>query len=133
MLGGSTCALIGAGGVVVAGDCKGRDRVPLLKGAALSKKEPGGRLTREEVVDLMDALQRATLSGLILREVVISKEDAVELVTAAETRVRLGALGDSASKVRYLEALCRAVEAEQYELIDLRFGGEATLVPRVRR
>jgi hypothetical protein len=39
----------------------------------------------------------------------------------------------AASRIRPLEALCRAVNIGTYELIDLRFGGEATLVPRVRR
>ena len=133
MLTGTACALLGAGGVVVAIDCKGRDSAPLLKGVSLSKAEPGGRVTKQGAADLMDALQRATLAGAVVREVDISKGELVELVTTAETRVRLGALDEAAEKVRYLEALCRAVKAEQYELIDLRFGGEATLVPRVRR
>jgi cell division protein FtsQ len=133
MLTGSACALIGEGGVVVAIDCKGRDGAPLLKGVPLSKAETGGRLAKQGAADLMDALQRATLPGVVVREVDISKGESAELVTTAETRVRLGALDEAARKIPYLEALCRAVKAEQYELIDLRFGGEATLVPRVRR
>jgi len=133
MLTGTACALLGEGGVVVAIDCKGRDSSPFLKGVSLSKAEPGGRVTKQGAADLMDALQRAALTGAVVREVVISKGEWVELVTTAETRVRLGVLGEAAAKVRYLEALCRTVKAEQYELIDLRFGGEATLVPRVRR
>jgi len=133
MLTGTACALLGEGGVVVAINCKGRENTPLLKGATLSKAEPGGRLVSQGAADLMDALQRATLTGAVVREVDVSKGDSVELVTTAETRVRLGALDEAAAKVRYLEALCRTVKAEQYELIDLRVGGEATLVPRVRR
>ena len=133
MLTGSACALIGEGGVVVAIDCKGRDGTPLLKGVSLSKAESGGRLAKQGAADFMDALQRATLPGAVVREVDISKGESAELVTTAETRVRLGALDEAAGKIPYLEALCRAVKAEQYELIDLRFGGEATLVPRVRR
>ncbi len=133
MLNQSACALVGEGGVVVALDCKGLDSIPQLKGIALSKAEPGGRLAKQGGADLVDALQRTTLVGLVVREVVISKDDMAELVSTAETRVRLGALGDAAHRVRSLEAVCRAVKAEQYELIDLRFGGEATLVPRVRR
>ena len=133
MLTGSACALIGEGGVVVAIDCKGRDGTPLLKGVSLSKAEPGGRLAKQGAADLMDALQRAALPGAVVREVNISKGESAELVTTAETRVRLGALDEAAGKISYLEALCRAAKAEQYELIDLRFGGEATLVPRVRR
>ena len=133
MLTGSAYALIGEGGVVVAIDCKGRDGAPLLKGVSLSKAEPGGCLAKQGAADLMDALQRAALPGAVVREVNISKGESAELVTTVETRVRLGALDEAAGKIPYLEALCRAVKAEQYELIDLRFGGEATLVPRVRR
>jgi cell division protein FtsQ len=62
MLTGGACALLGEGGVVVAIHCKGRDTVPLLKGVTLSKTEPGGRLTKPEAADLMDALQRAALT-----------------------------------------------------------------------
>ncbi|MCX6101185.1 MAG: FtsQ-type POTRA domain-containing protein [Candidatus Bipolaricaulota bacterium] len=131
--GGSKCVLIGEGGVVVAATCTGRDSVPLLKGAALSKAEPGGRLVDAGVAALMDALQAASIAGLTVREVDVSKRESVELVTTADARIRLGMLSEAAAKIRYLEALCRTVKAEQYELIDLRFGGEATLVPRVRR
>jgi hypothetical protein len=81
----------------------------------------------------MDALGRTPLAGLTVREVDVSKRESADLVTTADARVRLGALSEAAAKVRYLEALCRTVKAAQYELIDLRFWGEATLVPRVRR
>jgi cell division protein FtsQ len=131
--GGSKCSLVGEGGVVLVAACTGRDSVPLLKGAALSKAEPGGRLVDAGVAALMDALQSASIAGLTVREVDVSKRESAELVTTADARIRLGTLGEAAAKIRYLEALCRTVKAEQYELIDLRFGGEATLVPRVRR
>jgi cell division protein FtsQ len=130
---GGKCALVGEGGVVVAVTCTGRDDVPILKGAALSKLEPGGRLADAAAEALMDALERTPLAGLTVREVDVSKRESAELVTTDDARVRLGALSEAAARVRCLEALCRTVKAEQYELIDLRFGGEATLVPRVRR
>jgi cell division protein FtsQ len=130
---GGKCALVGEGGVVVSVTCTGRDDVPILKGAALSKLEPGGRLVEAAAAALMDALERTPLAGLTVREVDVSKRESADLVTTADARVRLGALSEAAAKVRYLEALCRTVKAAQYELIDLRFGGEATLVPRVRR
>jgi len=133
-LSGASCALIGEGGVVVSMTCTGRDTVPTLKGASLSKAEAGGRLVDAGVSALLDALGRATIPGLTAREVDITdKGESAELVTTADTRVRLGEVEGAADKIRYLEALCRTVKAEQYELIDLRFGGEATLVPRVRR
>ena len=121
------------GGVVVATSCAGRDDVPLLRGATVTAPEPGGHLANVSVTNLLDALVHASLAGIAVREVDVSVRDSAELVTTTDARVRLGALGGAAEKVRYLDALCRAVKAEQYELIDLRFGGEATLVPRVRR
>jgi len=130
----TSCVLIGEGGIIVATTCTGRDRAPLLKGAVLSKAEPGGRLIDGDVTSLLDALHDAKTAGLTVSEVDITdKGTSAELVTTADTRVRLGALKGAADKVRYLEALCGTVKAEQYELIDLRFWGEATLVPRVRR
>jgi cell division protein FtsQ len=131
-LAGNKCALIGEGGVVVGLSCAGRESTPLLKGAALSASEPGGRVANDDVSALMDTLCAA--SSLAVRDVnVIDNGRSVELVTTADTLVRLGTLREAAARVRYLEALCRTVKAEQYELIDLRHGGEATLVPRVRR
>jgi len=133
-LSGGKCALIGEGGVAVALSCTGREATPLLKGTTLTAAEPGARLASHDVSALLDALHAAALPSLTVREVnVVDKGQSVELVTTADALVRLGALREAASKIRYLEALCRTVKAEQYNLIDLRLGGEATLVPRVRR
>jgi len=133
VLGNGKCVLVGEGGVVVAAGCTGRDSVPLLKGASLSGSEPGERLADASVTSLVDALDHASLAGITVREVDVAKRESAELVTTADAHVRLGSIDEAAARIRYLEALCRTVKAEQYELIDLRFGGEATLVPRVRR
>ncbi len=133
VLSGNKCVLIGEGGVVVTAACTGRDSVPLLRGATVTAPEAGGHLADASVANLLDALTHAPLAGITVREVDVSVRGSAELVTTTDARVRLGALGEAAERVRYLDALCRAVKAEQYELIDLRFGGEATLVPRVRR
>jgi cell division protein FtsQ len=134
-LSGGKCALLGEGGVAVSIGCAGRDAVPTLKGASLTAAEPGARLSDGDVTALLDALHAATLpSSLTVCEVnVVDKGRSAELVTTADALVRLGALREAATKIRYLEALCRTVKAEQYEVFDLRLGGEATLVPRVRR
>lgn len=119
--------------MVVSATCTGHESMPLLKGAALSAAQPGGRLVDADVTALVDALHQASLGVLTVREIDVAKRESAELVTTADARVRLGPVRGAAGKVRYLEALCSAVKVEKYELIDLRLGGEATLVPRARR
>ncbi len=132
-LGGHPCLLLAEGGVVVSAACAGHESIPHLKGAALSAAQPGGRLVDAEVTALVDALHRASFAGLTVREIEVAKRESVELVTTADTLVRLGPIRGAAEKIRYLEALCSTVKVERYEVIDLQFGGEATLVPRARR
>jgi len=130
-LSGGKCALLGEGGVVVALSCTGRETVPLLKGATLAAAEPGARLASDAAAALMDALHGTAIPSVTVREVSLTeKGQSAELVTTTGSLIRLGALSGAADKVRYLVALCRTVKAEQYGIIDLRLGGEATLVPR---
>jgi hypothetical protein len=53
-----------------------------------------------------------------------------------DTRVCLGDILHACDRLKVLDALCQGIGIiDGYELIDVRFGGEATLVPRkaVRR
>jgi cell division protein FtsQ len=127
------CLLIGEGGIVVSENCEGWSETALLSGGSVSGATPGAHVLEPALVRLLDGLLRATLAGLTVRKVDVSDASSTVLVDDAGTRVLLGALNVAASRIRPLEALCRAVNIGTYELIDLRFGGEATLVPRVRR
>ncbi|MBU0596439.1 hypothetical protein KJ567_07135, partial [Candidatus Bipolaricaulota bacterium] len=65
----------------------------------------------------------------------VSNLASIELLTEDGLRVRLGGIEGVTGRVEALAALSRRIDFRDYELIDLRFGGEATLVPRkaVRR
>lgn len=126
------CLLVGEGGRIVAAECAGRN-VPVVSGAELSGVAVGAQVTTPGAAELFDALHAAQLPGLVVSRVDLSKASSVEILAGSGCRVRLGALSEAADKVRYLEAVCRAVDVDEYASIDLRIGGEATLVPRVRR
>jgi len=127
------CLLIGEGGVVVLDTCEGWNETILLVGGSVSGTAPGAHVLEPALVRLLDGLLKATLAGLAVRKVDVSDVASTVLVDDSGMRVLLGALDVAASRIRPLEALCRAVNVGSYEMIDLRFGGEATLVPRVRR
>jgi len=127
------CLLIGEGGIVVSEKCDGWSETILLSGGSVSGTTPGAHVLEPALVRLLDGLLRATLTGMTVRKLDVSNAASVILVDDSGTRVLLGALDGAASRIRPLEALCRAVKVGNYEQIDLRFGGEATLVPRVRR
>jgi cell division protein FtsQ len=127
------CLLIGEGGIVVSDKCEGWNETILLSGGSVSGTTPGAHVLEPALVRLLDGLLRVTLTGMTVRKLDVSNVASIVLVDDSGTRVLLGALDVAASRIRPLEALCRAVKAGNYEQIDLRFGGEATLVPRVRR
>ena len=127
------CLLIGEGGIVVSDTCEGWNETILLTGGSVSGTTPGAHVLEPALVGLLDGLLRATLPGMTVRKLDVSNATSIVLVDDSGTRVLLGALDDAASRIRPLEALCRAVKVGNYEQIDLRFGGVATLVPRVWR
>ncbi|MEW5825937.1 MAG: FtsQ-type POTRA domain-containing protein [Candidatus Bipolaricaulota bacterium] len=126
------CLLVGEGGVIVATECAGRD-VPAVRGVEVSSGEAGARVTTPGAAAFLDALSAAQLPGLVVSRVDLLGDLSVEVHASSGCVVRFGPLREAADRVRYLEAVCLAVDADEYLTIDLRFGGEATLVPRVRR
>ena len=131
---GVGCLLIGEGGVVVSSDCSGFGDLILLMGIDTLGEGAGARLADGEVMRLISVLRETDLQGLVIEGIDVSgTERRVELIDRSGIRVLLGSLSVAAERVAYLEALCRSMDVEEYELIDLRYGGEATLVPRVRR
>jgi cell division septal protein FtsQ len=128
------CLLLGEGGVIVSDRCEGHDDLILIAGVGVLGEGAGARVADTEVIDLLSALQGADLRGLSIADMTVSEDDRmVELTTGSGIRILLGALTVAAERVAYLEALCGSMDVEEYELIDLRYGGEATLVPRARR
>jgi cell division septal protein FtsQ len=132
--GPSGCLLLGEGGVVVSEQCTGESGLPLVTGARVTGEAAGERLLDPEIAELLDAFRGADWLGVTLREIkVTGAERMAELTCESGLRILLGALEVAGERVVYLKALCRSIDVNEYELIDLRYRGEATLVPRVRR
>lgn len=124
------CLTLGEGGVIVSTDCSRSASMIELRGARLSGDGVGAVLLDEEVVSLIDALRRGALASLGAQLIDLTNAGSVELRTGDGPRVLLGDMNEMLLRLDSLAALSRSLDVEDYEVIDLRFGGEATLVPR---
>jgi len=124
------CLTLGEGGVIVSTDCSRSAAMIELRGARLSGGGVGAVLLEEAIADLIDALRRGVLASLGTQLIDLTNPGSVELETGGGLRVLLGDMNEVLLRLDSLAALCRSLDVEDYEVIDLRFGGEATLVPR---
>jgi cell division septal protein FtsQ len=124
------CLTIAEGGVIVSSDCERGSSLIELLGARLSGSRVGASLVDAAVVDLIDRLGGGELASLGVERIDLTDPGSVELQTGSGIRILLGGTTDVSSRLDSLAALCRSLDIEDYEVIDLRFGGEATLVPR---
>lgn len=124
------CLTLGEGGVIVSTDCSRSASMIELRGARLSGGGVGAVLLDEAIADLIDVLQGGVLASLGTQLIDLTNPDSVELETGGGLRVLLGDMNEVLLRLDSLAALSRSLDVEDYEVIDLRFGGEATLVPR---
>lgn len=124
------CLTLGEGGVVVSADCSPSSSMIELRGARLSGGAVGAVLLDETVGDLLEAVRGGVLASLAIRLIDLTNADSVKLLTGSGLRVLLGDISEVSLRLNSLAALSRRLDLEDYEVIDLRFGGEATLVPR---
>lgn len=124
------CLTLGEGGVIVSTDCSRSAAMIELRGACLSGGGVGAVLLDEAIADLIDALRRGVLASLGTQLIDLTNPGSVELETGGGLRVLLGDMNEVLLRLDSLAALSRSLDVEDYEVIDLRFGGEATLVPR---
>ena len=126
---------VGEGGVIVERDESVTSSLELI-GAKLSGWEYGDRVEDARVAVLLIELQ-GTVCQLGVRSVDVTDLHSIELILENDTRVLLGDIAETQDRLVALSALCRSreIQMDRYEQIDVRFGGEATLVPRkvVRR
>ncbi len=129
---GST-VFFGDGGVVVDAS---ESPLPELKIIAppVTGWHAGDTIIDPLLVDLIHAIQHS-LCGQTVSTLDATDVRSLELGLENDTQIRLGAVTEARQRLRVLNGLCREIELDGYELIDMRLGGEATLVPRkaVRR
>jgi len=127
---GDGCLTVGEGGVVVSTECSRSEALIELRGVRLSGPGAGAVLLDRPVADLIDRLRAGPLASLGVVRIDRTDAGSVELATASGLRVLLGDVNEALSRLDSLTALSRSLDIADYEVIDLRFGGEATLVPR---
>jgi cell division septal protein FtsQ len=127
---GEGCLTVGEGGVIVSTDCEHASALPELRGARLSGTDPGSVLLDGSIDTLIGALREGELAALGAELIDLTDPDSVELTTSSGLKVLLGGIDVALLRLKSLTALSRSLNVEDYEIIDLRFGGEATLVPR---
>jgi len=123
------CFILGEGGVAVAA-CEGPAHPLEIRGARWSGSGIGAVLLDRAIVELIEASRSGSLSFLDVVRIDATDPDELELVARSGQRILLGAIDDALSRLNALVALRRSLDIEDYAVIDLRFGGEATLVPR---
>jgi len=121
------------GGIIVGSDESITSSLELI-GAAVSGWERGDRILDSRVAELVAVLS-GNVCQLAVRSVDVTDLRSIELILENDTRVLLGDMVQTQNHLAALSMLCREIEIDEYKLIDVRFGGEATLVPRkaVRR
>ncbi len=122
--------IVGEDGVIVAKE-QG-DVVPYLvaTGVTVTEEAPGGCVRDANIVDALDALNRRGIGPKMFTVIDFSNPSGVVLHSSAGTEVLFGPVGTVPERVKELMALLPTLDLKDYRSIDLRFGGEAILVPR---
>jgi len=126
---GEGCLTIAEGGVIVSEACERAASLIELRGARVSGGI-GGTLLDRPIVHMIEALRGDGLASLAVRWIDVTDPESVVLGAATGLRILLGGLREAPSRLGALAVLQRSLHLEDYEVVDLRFGGEATLVPR---
>ena len=122
--------VIGEGGVIVQ---QVSDEIPMMlsvSGVDFTGDAPGARLVDKRVTATLERLHRKGMSGGSFSLVDFSDPSSVTLYGKDGLKVTLGSVDGIGSKIDALAALLLTIDPEDYQSIDLRFGGEAVLVPR---
>ena len=102
----------------------------VISGVAVTSDPASGRRNVEGyVTDTLGSLQEHGTIELF-RRIDFSDPEAVVMYTDGDVEVILGPVGEVDDRLDELTALLKTIDLEDYRTIDLRFGGEARLVPR---
>lgn len=128
--GGAGPLVIGEGGIVLEKPSDELRPLLVVQGVHLSGDEPGARLTDPAAIDTLERLHRHALTQAPFRLVNFTNRFSVTLRGEKDLLVYLGPLEEIGPRIDALAALLQTIEPTDYRSIDLRFEGEAILVPR---
>ncbi len=101
-----------------------------IRGAHLTGAAPGARLANPGVIVALERFHQRGLNADTFLLADFSDPSAVMLYTQDGLEVVLGPVDGIEARIDALAALLGTLNLADYRSIDLRFGGEATLVPR---
>jgi len=127
---GDSLLIIGEGGVIVKQISNEAPPTLLARGVNLTGDAPGARLVDERVVVALECIYRKGLSEGPFHLIDFSDPSSVTLHGEDELKVVLGPVDGIGPRIDALAALLLTIDLPEYRSIDLRFGGEAILVPR---
>ncbi len=122
--------LLATGGIIVQAVSGTSLELPTVNGVALSGEQPGARVADPRVAQTLSVLASKQLDGKGLRQIDFSDPTDVTLHGGGDLVIQLGPLDGISSRIDELAALLDTIDLSKYRSIDMRIGGEATLVPR---
>ena len=99
-------------------------------GVAVQSVASGRMIVSVDVLKTLNYLRLQSLGADLFPRVDFSDASAITLYTVDEGEVVLGPSGEIEERIDELKALLKTIDLADYQTIDLRFGGEARLVPR---
>ncbi len=128
--GENSLLVVGEGGVIVQRVSEVTAPILSIRGAHLTGVAPGVRLTDPGVIVALERLYQRGLNAGAFHLADFSDPSAVMLYTQDGLEVVLGPVDGIEARIDALAVLLETLNLADYRSIDLRFGGEATLVPR---
>ena len=122
--------ILGEDGVIVGYARDSSTQFIQVSGVSLETGPSGKISVSGDVLGTLVYLRQKKLGRDLFSRIDFSDSSAISMYTVDEGKVVLGPLSDIKGRIGELKALLRTIDLGDYQTIDLRFGGEARLVPR---
>ncbi len=122
--------VIGEGGMIVQRTTEMDPQALAVFGADLTGADLGSCFVDDRVTSTLEYIYKKDFEGGILRRIDFSDSTRVTLQGEGDVTIMLGALDGIEKRIDAAAALLDTIDLAKYRSIDLRFGGEAILVPR---
>jgi len=126
----SRLMVLGEDGVIVGYAENASPGFVRASGVAVQSVASGRMIVSADVLKTLNYLSLQGLGADLFPRVDFSDASAITLYTVDEGEVVLGPSGEIEERIDELKALLKRIDLADYQTIDLRFGGEARLVPR---
>lgn len=126
----SRLMVLGEDGVIVGYAVDSSLDFMCIVGVAIASTPSGRRVVDKDVVKTVAYLRKRGLGRDLFPRIDFSNLHAITMYTVDEGEIMLGPIADVEDRIDELIALLETIDLASYQTIDLRFGGEARLVPR---